>query len=89
MAINHSFKVQRVEVYPSVDDQTQPTMMVVEEHLFDDPDDNQLPVTSSKVYHLDETSDVTNRLPIIQALYNSVITYVEPTEDEVVEEPIA
>lgn len=83
MSINHTFKVQRIEVYPAHDDSSQPRLMIVEEHLFDDPDDDQLPVTSSKVYHLDETSDVSGKIQIVQDVYNSVITYTPPVEEEV------
>lgn len=85
MAINHTFKVQRIEVYPAQDDSSQPRLMIVEEHLFDDPDDDQLPVTSSKVYHLTENDDVSGKIQFIQDVYNSVITYTPPVEEEEVE----
>lgn len=77
MAITQTKSIQRIEVYPAQDDSSQPTLMVVEEHFFDDPDDNELPVTTNKVYHLDETSDVSGKLQMVQDVFNAVITVSE------------
>lgn len=81
MAITQTKKIQRIEVYPAQDDHMQPTMMVVEEHFFDDPDDAELPVTSNKVYHLGETSDVSGKMQLVQDVYNAVITYTPAVEE--------
>jgi len=78
MSITQTKKVQRIEVYPSAVDEAQPTLMVVEEHFFDDPDDAELPVTSNKVYFLSETDDVSGKMQLIQDVFNAVITKVEP-----------
>ena len=58
MAITLTRTVQRVETYPLADstaaDDTNakhPTLMVVYNDLFDDADDEQLPVTATKVLH--------------------------------------
>lgn len=82
MAITQTKKIQRIEVYPSQSDDEQPRLMVVEEHFFDDPDDAELPVHSSKVYHLDETSDVSGKMQLVQDVYNAVITYTPTVEEE-------
>lgn len=83
MAITQTKTIQRIEVYPSQVDGEQPRLMVVEEHFFDDPDDAELPVYSSKVYHLDETSDVSGKMQMVQDVYNAVITYTPTVEQEV------
>lgn len=88
MAITQTKTIQRIEVYPAQDETVQPTMMVVEEHFFDDPNDAELPVVSNKVYHLDASSDVSGKLQLVQDVYNSVITYtpvVEVEEEEAAE----
>lgn len=82
MAITQTKKIQRIEVYPGYGEDEQPRLMVVEDHFFDDPDDAELPVTSTKVYHLGENDDVSGKLQLVQDVYNSVITYtpVEPAD---------
>jgi len=52
MAITNTRRVQRVEVYPALDADSEPTVMVCYEHTFDDSEDDQLPVTSVMVKHL-------------------------------------
>ena len=86
MAITQTKKIQRIEVYPSAVEEAQPTIMVVEEHFFDDPDDAELPVQSNKVYHLGENDDVSGKMQLVQDVYNAVITYVPVEETSVVEE---
>jgi hypothetical protein len=61
MAITLTRTVQRVETYPLADstaaDDTNakhPTLMVVYNDLFDDADDEQLPVTATKVLHFNK-----------------------------------
>ena len=91
MAITQTKKIQRIEVYPGYGEDDQPRLMVVEEHFFDDPDDAELPVTTTKVYHLSEQDDVSGKLQLVQDVYNSVITYTPaaPAEPEVEAEPEA
>ena len=59
MAITKITKVQRCEVYPKTDASAEatvsaawPTLMVVYEDVLDDPDDAELPVTATRVKHL-------------------------------------
>ena len=59
MAITKTTKVQRCEVYPKTDASAEatvsaawPTLMVVYEDVLDDPDDAELPVTATRVKHL-------------------------------------
>ena len=86
MAITQTKKIQRIEVYPPAVEGAQPTIMVVEEHFFDDPDDAELPVQSNKVYRLGENDDVSGKMQLVQDVYNAVITYVPVEETSVVEE---
>lgn len=55
MAITNTRSVQRIEVYPAQGDQ-KPRLMVVYEYTFDDTEDDQLPVVSTKVAHLNATT---------------------------------
>jgi len=64
MAITKTTSVQRVEVYPQSDadaadtlNSGNPTVMVVYEDSMDDPSDNDLPVTATRVKHLKRYSD--------------------------------
>ena len=52
MAITNTRSVQRAEVYPAGEGETDPRVMVVYEHTFDDTSDDALPVTSPVVKHL-------------------------------------
>ena len=61
MAITKTTKVQRCEVYPKSDADAEatvsaawPTIMVVYEDVLDDPDDAELPVTATRVKHLEK-----------------------------------
>ena len=56
MAITLTRTVQRIETYPAMTPEpegeaTYPTLMVVYNDLFDDANDDQLPVTATKVLH--------------------------------------
>jgi hypothetical protein len=51
MAIQHTRTVQRLEVYPGVE---APGIMVVYEYTFDDTEDAELPVVTTKVKHIDK-----------------------------------
>ena len=59
MAITKTTRVQRAEVYPKSNAEAEatesaawPTLMVVYEDVLDDPDDAELPVTATRVKHL-------------------------------------
>lgn len=57
MAITKTRTIQRVECYPAAnydEDQepTYPTLMVVYNEVFDDPKDDDLPITATKVVNL-------------------------------------
>lgn len=52
MAITNTRAVQRCEVYPATGLNTDPSVMVVYEHTFDDSDDDALPVTTQVIKHL-------------------------------------
>ena len=85
MAITQTKKIQRIEVYPPSVEGGQPRLMVVEEHFFDDPDDDELPVHSNKVYHLGEQDDVSRKMQLVQDIYNAVIKYTPAEESVVIE----
>tara|TARA_Y100000389_G_C17274544_1_gene419733 strand:- start:196 stop:495 length:300 start_codon:yes stop_codon:yes gene_type:complete len=59
MAITKTTRVQRCEVYPKTSADAEattntawPTLMVVYEDILDDPNDSELPVTATRVKHL-------------------------------------
>ena len=61
MAITKTTKVQRCEVYPKSNADAEatvsaawPTVMVVYEDLLDDTEDDDLPVTATRVKHLEK-----------------------------------
>ena len=61
MAITKTTKVQRCEVYPKADASAEdtvsaawPTVMVVYEDMLDDTEDADLPVTATRVKHLEK-----------------------------------
>ena len=61
MAITKTTRVQRCEVYPKSDASAEatvsaawPTIMVVYEDVLDDSDDADLPVTATRVKHLEK-----------------------------------
>jgi hypothetical protein len=61
MAITNVRTIQRVEVYPAQDSSAEdtanvkyPSIMVVYNHTFDDADDADLPVVTTKVVHLNK-----------------------------------
>jgi hypothetical protein len=60
MAISHTRTVQRVEVYPAQEEGAKPRLMVVYEYTFDDSEDSELPVVTSKVVHLSATVSTTD-----------------------------
>lgn len=52
MAITNTRTVQRCEVYPAMNDESNPSLMVVYQHTFDDTEDDSLPASSTVVKHL-------------------------------------
>ena len=72
MAISLTRTVQRVETYPAQPaeegETTYPTLMVVYNDVFDDPDDEQLPVTATKVSHFSQGDDVTGEDQLVQTI---------------------
>jgi len=82
MAITNTRSVQRLEVYPG----DSPTIMVVYQHLFDDSEDDQLPVTTTATKHLvkevmivDEegvestvATDISGEDPLVQTVANAI-----------------
>ena len=61
MAITKTTRVQRCEVYPKQDpsaadtvSEAWPTLMVVYEDMLDDPEDAELPITATRVKHLEK-----------------------------------
>ena len=77
MAITLTRTVQRIETYPVVapaeeGETTYPTLMVVYNDVFDDPNDEQLPVTASKVLHFNQGDDVTGEDALVQTIATAI-----------------
>ena len=76
MAITLTRTVQRIETYPAVPaeegETTYPTMMVVYNDVFDDPNDDQLPVTASKVLHFNQGDDMTSEDTLVQTIATAI-----------------
>ena len=77
MAITLTRTVQRIETYPAQPvmeegEATYPTLMVVYNDVFDDPDDEQLPVTATKVVHLSHGDDVSGEDELVQTIANAI-----------------
>jgi len=76
MAITLTRTVQRIETYPAVPaeegETTYPTLMVVYNDVFDDPDDEQLPVTASKVLHFNQGDDMTGEDALVQTIATAI-----------------
>ena len=72
MAISLTRTVQRVETYPAQPaeegQETFPTLMVVYNDLFDDPKDDQLPVTATQVLHFSKGDDVSKEDQLVQTI---------------------
>lgn len=72
MAISLTTTVQRIETYPAQQaeegETTYPTLMVVYNDVFDDPKDDQLPVTATKVLHFSKGDDVSKEDPLVQTI---------------------
>jgi len=76
MAITLTRTVQRIETYPAMDategETTYPTLMVVYNDLFDDADDEQLPVTATKVLHFSNGDDVSGEDELVQTIATAI-----------------
>ena len=78
MAITLTRTVQRVETYPLVNaesetvSETKPTLMVVYNDVFDDPNDEQLPVTANKVLHFSHGDDVSGEDALVQTIASAI-----------------
>ena len=77
MAITLTRTVQRIETYPAVapaeeGETTYPTLMVVYNDVFDDPDDEQLPVTATKVLHFNQGDDVSGEDALVQTIASAI-----------------
>jgi hypothetical protein len=83
MAITNTRTVERIEVYQT---ETDPTLMVVYTHMFDDTSDDELPITSTRAKHLtrfivtngedgevtSEATDVTSEDQLVQDICAAV-----------------
>ena len=77
MAITLTRTVQRIETYPEQPpaeegETTYPTLMVVYNDVFDDPDDEQLPVTATKVMHFSQGDDVSGEDQLVQDIADAI-----------------
>lgn len=77
MAITLTRTVQRVETYPAMTpapegEETYSTLMVVYNDLFDDADDDQLPVTATKVLHFSKGDDMSNEDELVQTIATAI-----------------
>ena len=77
MAITLTRTVQRIETYPAQPpmeegETTYPTLMVVYNDVFDDPDDEQLPVTANKVMHFSKGDNVSGEDELVQTIANAI-----------------
>lgn len=76
MAITLTRTVQRIETYPAMEapegETTYPTLMVVYNDLFDDPSDDQLPVTATKVLHFSKGDDVSGEDDLVQTIATAI-----------------
>ena len=77
MAITLTRTVQRIETYPAQPpaeegETTYPTLMVVYNDVFDDPDDEQLPVTATKVSHFSHGDDVSGEDQLVQDIASAI-----------------
>ena len=77
MAITLTRTVQRIETYPAMTPEpegeaTYPTLMVVYNDLFDDANDDQLPVTATKVLHFSKGDDMSNEDELVQTIATAI-----------------
>ena len=77
MAITLTRTVQRIETYPAMTpapegEETYPTLMVVYNDLFDDADDDQLPVTATKVLHFTKGDDMSGQDDLVKTIATAI-----------------
>lgn len=77
MGITLTRTVQRIETYPAQPpmeegEATYPSLMVVYNDVFDDPDDDQLPVTATKVINIHKGDDVSGEDALVQTVANAI-----------------
>ena len=86
MAIEHTRKVNRVNVMPCFYNEKKPTVEVYYEYTFDDTEDDQLPVVTQKQLYLEKqtvsvdedgnetttVTDVSGHDPLVQTICNAV-----------------
>lgn len=92
MAITKTTRVQRCEVYPKADADAAttvsaawPTLMVVYEDTLDDTDDADLPVTATRVKHLEKFTLTTTTDSEGETTTTSAATVVT-SEDQLVQD---
>lgn len=76
MAITLTRTVQRIETYPATTppegEETFTTMMVVYNDLFDDADDDQLPVTATKVLYFTKGDDMSGQDDLVKTIATAI-----------------
>ena len=92
MAITKTTRVQRCEVYPKADASAEatvsaawPTLMVVYEDVLDDSEDADLPVTATRVKHLEKFTLTTTTDSEGETTTTSAATVVT-SEDQLVQD---
>ena len=72
MTIKLTRTVQRIETYPAMEapegEESYSTVMVVYLDLFDDPNDEQLPVTAQNVIHIKKGNDYSKEDQLVQTI---------------------
>lgn len=77
MAITLTKKVQKIETYvappPREEGEiTYPTLTVVYKDIFDDPDDDQLPVITTSTKHFNHGDDVSGEDELVQTIASAI-----------------
>lgn len=76
MTIEVKKSIQRVEVYPGIEDAEgeiqDPTIMVVLNVETDDPNDDELPVIATSVKHYSKGDDVSELPPLVSEITSGI-----------------
>jgi hypothetical protein len=76
MTIKLTRTVQRIETYPAMKstegEESYSTVMVVYSDLFDDPNDEQLPVTATNVIHIEKGDDYSKEDQLVQTICSAI-----------------
>ena len=76
MTIKLTRTVQRIETYPAMEapegEESYSTVMVVYNDLFDDPNDEQLPVTATNVIHIKKGDDYSKEDALVQTICTAI-----------------